>query len=150
MGLKTYLPDVTKIAHRWVLIDLQGKVLGRVASDIANILRGKNKAIFTPHFDCGDFVVAINAAKIRLTGSKLQKKMYYNHSGYMGGLTEYTAGELLNREPTELLRRAVSGMLQKNNSRKHFLRKLKIYPGAEHPHRAQITGATKKEKAKAA
>ena len=144
MGSKTYLPEVKKIPRRWVLIDLQGKVLGRAASHIANVLRGKDKAYFTPNFDCGDFVVAINAAKIRLTGSKLEKKMYYNHSGFMGGLTEYTAEELLNRTPIDLIRRAVSGMLQKNNSRKHFMRKLKIYPGAAHPHKAQIATKTAK------
>src|SRR5262249_43743821 len=126
-----------KSPRKFVLIDLNGQVLGRAASQIAMLLRGKTKAQFTPHSDVGDFVVAINAKGIRLTGNKLQEKMYYHHSEFIGGLKEYTAEKLLDRKPEELIRRAVKGMMPKTFLGKKQLKKLKIYAGAEHPHSAQ-------------
>lgn len=136
MGLtKSFTKE--KSPRKWVLVDLQGQVLGRAASRIAMILRGKTKGQFTSHDDVGDFVVAINAKGVRLTGNKLQEKMYYHHSEYIGGLKEYTAEKLLERKPEEVIRRAVKGMLPKTFLGKKQLKKLKIYPGADHPHRAQ-------------
>lgn len=126
---------------KWVLVDLTDKTLGRAATEIANTLRGKNRPTYTPNTDTGDFVVAINASKIRLTGKKLQDKIYYRHSGYMGGLKQRTAQEQLDRDPTVLLEKAVKGMLPKNNLNRHILSKLKVYAGAEHPHTAQQPGA---------
>ncbi|MBI1910147.1 MAG: 50S ribosomal protein L13 [Deltaproteobacteria bacterium] len=124
--------------HRgWVIVNVADKILGRAASRIALILQGKNKAIYTPGVDTGDFVVVINASQVRLTGNKLEDKMYYNHSGYRGGLRETTAGKLLERKPDDLIRRAVHGMLPKNKMNQHLMKKLKIYAGVEHPHLAQ-------------
>ena len=134
---KTTLAKNGEVTRNWVLVDLEGKVLGRAATQIANILRGKAKVIYTPHVDTGDFVVAINAQKIRLTGNKLKQKMYYRHSGFRGGLKEVTAEKMLERNPTTLIWKAVHGMLPKNRLSKHLLQKLKIYPTAEHPHGAQ-------------
>ncbi len=148
MQKSTYMPKKGDADRKWVLIDLDGVVLGRAATRIANVLRGKHRPTFTPHMDMGDFVVAINAEKVRLTGKKLSDKIYYRHSGYKGGLKENTAGELLEKKPEELLRLAVSGMLPKNASRKHYLKKLKIYAGAEHPHISQqpdVIGVNDKE-----
>lgn len=122
----------------WVLVDLDGKILGRAASQIANILRGKNKAIFTPYMDAGDFVVVINAGKVRLTGKKLTDKIYYKHSGFRGGLKETSAGKLLEKDPTALIIKAVKGMLPKNRMQDHLLKKLKVYAANEHPHAAQL------------
>jgi len=121
----------------WFLVDAQGKVLGRLAREIAHRLRGKHKAVFTPHADTGDFVVVINAEKIALTGKKLADKIYYHHSGYLGGIKEWPAGKLLAKKPEELIRRAVQGMLPKNSLGRRQLRKLKIYAGGKHPHEAQ-------------
>lgn len=136
MGLtKSYTKESTP--RNWYLIDLKGQVLGRAASKIAMILRGKDKARFTPHDDVGDFVVAINAKEIHLSGKKRQDKMYYHYTGYIGGLKEYNAERLLNSKPEELIRRAVRGMLPKNILGRHQLKKLKIYAGSEHPHSAQ-------------
>jgi large subunit ribosomal protein L13 len=136
MGLnKSYTKE--KSARKWYLVDLKGQTLGRAASKIAMILRGKTKATFTPHEDVGDFVVAINAKSVRLTGNKLRDKIYYHHSGYIGGIKEFSAERLLQRKPEELIYRAVKGMLPKTHLAKHQLKKLKIYMGAEHPHLAQ-------------
>lgn len=134
---KTTLAKEGEVKQNWVIVDLNGKVLGRVATQIATILRGKNKVMYTPHTDTGDFVVAINAQGIRLTGKKNSDKIYYSHSGFRGGLKEITAEKLLLKDPTELVRKAVHGMLPKNRLSKHLIRKLKIYPSAEHPHAAQ-------------
>lgn len=123
--------------RNWILVDLDGKILGRAATQIANILRGKTKATFTPHMDAGDFVVAINAAKVRLTGKKLTDKIYYKHTGFRGGLKETPAGKLLEKDPTALIIKAVKGMLPKNRMQDHFLKKFKVYAGSEHPHTAQ-------------
>jgi len=121
----------------WVMVDLDGKILGRAATEIANILRGKNKAVYTPHTDTGDFVVAINASKIRLTGKKLTDKIYYKHTGFRGGLKETPAGKLLEKDPTQLIIKAVKGMLPKNRMQDHLLKKLKVYAADKHPHAAQ-------------
>lgn len=137
MMQKTTLAKQGEVTRNWVLVDLEGKVLGRAATRIADILRGKTKRIFTPHVDTGDFVVAINARKIRLTGKKLEEKVYYKHTGYKGGLKEITAEKLLQRDPATLIRRAVHGMLPKNRLSRHLLKKLRIYPEATHPHAAQ-------------
>lgn len=121
----------------WWLVDLEGKVLGRVATGIADLLRGKHKPSYSPYMDNGDFVVAINADKIKLTGKKLQDKKYYRHSGYPGGLREQTAQELLDRHPEDLITKAVKGMLPKNFLADQLLTKFKVYAGKEHPHQAQ-------------
>ncbi len=125
------------VERKWYLIDAEGKVLGRLAARIARILRGKDKPIFTPHVDCGDFVVVVNAEKIRLTGDKLASKMYYHYSGYPGGMKGVAAAKLLAQKPEELLRRAVKGMLPKNRLGRKLYKKLKVYAGPDHPHAAQ-------------
>lgn len=124
-------------ARRWYLIDAQGQVLGRVASKIANLLRGKHNPTFTPHQDTGDFVIVVNAAGLRLTGNKLSAKVYYRHSGYPGGLRTRTAGRDMKENPARILRQAVEGMLPKNRLGRRLATKLKIYAGPEHPHEAQ-------------
>jgi len=123
--------------RRWFLIDARDQVLGRIASEAARLLRGKTKASFTPHVDCGDFVIIINAEHVKLTGSKDQTKVYYRHSGYPGGIRQQTAGRLRAAHPERLLRLAVTGMLPKNRLGRRLVTKLKIYAGAEHPHAAQ-------------
>jgi large subunit ribosomal protein L13 len=124
-------------ARRWYLIDAQGKVLGRVASQIANLLRGKHNPSFTPHQDTGDFVVVINAAGLRLSGNKAETKIYHRHSGYPGGLRIRAAGREMQQRPDRVLRQAVQGMLPKNRLGRQLATKLKIYTGQEHPHVAQ-------------
>jgi large subunit ribosomal protein L13 len=125
------------VARRWCLIDAQGKVLGRLATQIANLLRGKTKATFTPHEDVGDFVIVVNAAGVRLTGNKAEAKLYRRHSGYPGGLRTSTAARELSEHPERVLRQAVEGMLPKNRLGRQLATKLKIYTGQEHPHAAQ-------------
>jgi len=124
-------------ARSWYIVDATDQSLGRLATRIARALRGKNNPAFTPHVDCGDFVVVVNAEKIRLTGRKLEQKKYYRHSGWVGGIREETAAALLARAPEEMLRRAVVGMLPGNRLGRQLATKLKIYAGAEHPHAAQ-------------
>ncbi|HSE91525.1 MAG TPA: 50S ribosomal protein L13 [Candidatus Binatia bacterium] len=123
--------------RRWFVIDAQGKVLGRMASEIAKVLRGKNKPIFTPNVDAGDFVIVINARGVKLTGKKLQKKVYYRHTEYPGGIRERTAEKMLEEKPENLVLLAVKGMLPKNRLSRRLVTKLKVYPGPEHPHEAQ-------------
>ena len=135
--MKTYMAKKETIDRKWWIIDAQDKVVGRLAAKIATILRGKNKAIFTPHVDTGDFVVVINADKVKFTGRKMEDKMYYNHSGYMGGIKEISAKKLLEKKPEEIIKRAVKGMLPKNKLGRQMFKKLKIYTGTEHPHTAQ-------------
>ena len=125
-------------APEWLLIDATGKPLGRIASQVAKILRGKHKPIFTPHLDTGDFVIVINAEKVKLTGAKMKDKYYYHHTGYPGGLKAVQAEKLMEKKPTELLRLAVKGMLPRNALNRKILHKLKIYAGTEHPHQAQV------------
>ncbi|NOZ85433.1 MAG: 50S ribosomal protein L13 [Deltaproteobacteria bacterium] len=135
--MKTYQARKGEIERPWFVVDLDGKVLGRAASKIAMALRGKDRPIFTPHVDTGAFVVCINAAKVKLTGNKLDKKSYYHYTGYPGGIKEETAGELLAKKPEEIIRRAVRGMLPRNRLGRQLLNKLKVYAGPEHPHQAQ-------------
>jgi large subunit ribosomal protein L13 len=135
--MKTEVAKLETVKRDWYVVDAQDMVLGRLSTQVANILRGKNKAIYTPSVDTGDFVIVINAEKIALTGRKLADKTYYNHSGFPGGLKEVSAGELLDKKPIELIKRAVKGMLPKNKLSRHMLKKLKVYAGASHPHDAQ-------------
>jgi large subunit ribosomal protein L13 len=135
--MKTYSAKPGEITREWYLVDAEGKTLGRLATQIADTLRGKRKPRFTPHVDTGDFVIVVNAEKIRVTGNKLDQKRYYRHSGYPGGLRSRTLREQLDRRPTEVLRVAVKGMLPKNRLARQQITKLKIYAGPEHPHEAQ-------------
>jgi large subunit ribosomal protein L13 len=135
--MKTWNAKPGEIERRWYLVDAEGRTLGRVATQIADTLRGKGKPQYTPHVDTGDFVVVVNAEKIAVTGTKLDDKIYYRHSGYPGGLRERTLREELERRPTEVIRKAVRGMLPKNRLARAQLRKLKVYAGPEHPHEAQ-------------
>jgi len=135
--MKTQVAKKEDVTRDWYLVDVDNKVLGRVATEIANVLRGKNKPTFTPSVDTGDFVIVVNAEKIALTGKKFSDKTYYSHSSYPGGLKEITAGKLIEKKPEELLKKAVKGMLPKNKLARHMLKKLKIYAGATHPHSAQ-------------
>jgi large subunit ribosomal protein L13 len=134
---KTWNAKPGEIERRWYVVDAEGQTLGRLATRIADTLRGKNKAQYTPHVDTGDFVVVVNAEKIRVTGKKLDDKIYHRHSGYPGGLRTRTLREQLDRRPTEVLRKAVKGMLPRNRLSRAQLTKLKIYAGPEHPHDAQ-------------
>jgi large subunit ribosomal protein L13 len=135
--MKTFVAKEKEVDRKWYLVDAKDKVLGRLATQIAMRLRGKHKPIFTPHADTGDFVVVINADKVTLTGKKWDKKIYYRHSGYIGGLKEITAKKLLEKKPRDILRFAVKGMLPKNSLGRRQLKKLKIYTGSAHPHEAQ-------------
>ncbi len=135
--MKTYQAKKEELKHQWYLVNAEGKVLGRLASELAKILRGKHKPTFTPHLDTGDFVVVVNSEKVGLTGKKLKDKIYYRHTGYPGGIKEVSAEKLLAKKPTELIRRAVKGMLPKNSLGRQMLRKLKVYAGPDHPHKAQ-------------
>ncbi|MEE4137556.1 MAG: 50S ribosomal protein L13 [Desulforhopalus sp.] len=139
--MKTYLAPVNEIEKKWYLVDAENKVLGRLASEIANRLRGKHKPTFSAFIDNGDFIIVTNAEKVQLTGNKLNDKKYYRHTGYMGGLKEATAKEMLAKHPTELLMRAVKGMLPKNKIGRAQLKKLKVYTGKNHPHAAQQPAA---------
>jgi large subunit ribosomal protein L13 len=135
--MKTFVAKEQESPKKWFLVDAENRILGRLATQIAIRLRGKHKPIFTPHADTGDFIVVINAAKIALTGSKLDQKLYYRHSGYMGGLKKISARRLLEKRPEEVLRLAVKRMLPKNSLGRRQLKKLKIYAGPDHPHHAQ-------------
>jgi large subunit ribosomal protein L13 len=135
--MKTYSAKKEDVVRQWVVIDAQDQVLGRLASKVAHILRGKNKPIFTNHVDTGDFVVIVNAEKIRLTGNKLDDKIYYWHSGYPGGIKARTAREMLEKKPEQVIKSAVKGMLPKNRIGSKLISKLKIYAGPDHPHEAQ-------------
>jgi large subunit ribosomal protein L13 len=135
--MKTFSAKAEETKKDWYVVDASGKVLGRLASEIALRLRGKHKTIYTPHVDTGDFIVVVNAEKIILTGKKLTDKIYYSYSGYPGGLRETAAGKMLAEKPENLIRIAVAGMMPKNNLGKKMLKKLKIYSGNAHPHDAQ-------------
>jgi len=134
---KTYTAKPGEITRHWYVVDADGQTLGRLATRIADTLRGKRKPTYTPHVDTGDFVVVVNCERIRVTGNKLQEKRYYRHSGYPGGLKERTLAEQLQRRPEEVIRHAVRGMLPKNRMGRAQLGKLKIYSGSDHPHVAQ-------------
>ena len=135
--MKTYLAPVNEIERKWYVVDAENKILGRLASEIANRLRGKHKPTFSSFIDNGDFVVVTNAEKILLTGNKLNDKKYYRHTGYIGGIKETSAKELLEKHPTDLITKAVKGMLPKNKLGRAQLKKLKVYAGKNHPHAAQ-------------
>ncbi len=135
--MKTFTARKGDVPKHWVVVDAQDKVLGRLAADIAAILRGKTKPEYTPHMDVGDFVVVINADKVKLTGKKLDKKLYHHHSGFMGGLKSITAKTMLIKKPEEIIRHAVKGMLPKNSLGRAQFKKLKVYAGGSHPHEAQ-------------
>ena len=133
----TYMAKPLEVERKWYIVDAEGQTLGRLASEVASILRGKLKPEFTPHVDTGDFVIVINADKIKLSGNKLQDKIYYTHSLYPGGLKKTTAGDMLNKKPERMFELAVKGMLPKNSLGRKMFTKLKVYAGAEHPHAAQ-------------
>jgi large subunit ribosomal protein L13 len=138
MTVRTFSPKAADIQRQWHVIDAADVVLGRLASQSAILLRGKHKPIFAPHVDTGDFVIIINAAKVALTGNKLQDKRAYRHSGYPGGLRSVSYGDLMARNPEKAVEKAIRGMLPKNTLGRHQLSKLKVYAGPEHPHQAQM------------
>ena len=139
--MKTFSAKKEEVERDWLVIDAADQVLGRLATEIANILRGKKKPVFTPHVDTGDFVVVVNAEKVKLTGNKLRDKVYYHHTQYPGHLRAINARDLLVKKPTEVLRHAVRGMLPKNHLGRELLKKLKVYAGPKHPHAAQTPKA---------
>ena len=131
------MPNPANVERKWYVVDAAGMTLGRLSSEVAKILRGKNKPEFTPHCDCGDYVIVINAEKIKVTGKKLDQKMYYHHSDYVGGMKEQTLREKLNRKPEQVIEIAVKGMLPKGPLGRQMYKKLHVYAGAEHAHAAQ-------------
>ena len=133
----TYMQKKETVERNWYVIDAEGVNLGRLATRVADVLRGKHKPTFTPHIDCGDFVIVVNASKVNLTGNKLNDKIYYNHSGYTGGLRERTAKEMRENYSVEMIERAVKGMIPHNRLGRQVAKKLFVYEGAEHPHMAQ-------------
>ena len=135
--MKTYQAKKEEVNRQWYLINAEGRVLGRLSTELVKILKGKNKPSYTPYVDTGDFVVVVNAEKITLTGKKMKDKIYYHHTGHPGGIKETSAEKLLAKKPTEMIRTAVKGMLPKNSLGRQMLRKLKIYAGPSHPHEAQ-------------
>jgi large subunit ribosomal protein L13 len=135
--MKTYVATPTTRERNWLVVDASGQTLGRLATQIADTLRGKRKPEYTPHCDVGDFVIVVNAEKVAVTGNKLEEKRYYRHSGYPGGLRSRSLAEMLERRPEEVIRKAVKGMLPRNRLARQQLRKLKVYAGPDHPHEAQ-------------
>ena len=135
--MKTYMANPDKIERKWYVVDAEGQTLGRMASEIAKVLRGKNKPEFTPHVDTGDYVIVINAEKIKVSGKKLQQKIYYNHSDFVGGMRETTLAELLAKKPEKVVELAVKGMLPKGPLGRQMLKKLHVHAGAEHTQQAQ-------------
>ena len=138
--MKTYTPKASDIKRDWQVIDASGQTLGRLASQIARLLMGKHKPIYAPHIDCGDYVVVVNAAKIRVTGNKLLGKVYYRHTGYPSGLRKITLSDMLTRHPTRVIEYAIKGMLPHNRLGRAMFKKLKVYAGESHPHQAQVKG----------
>jgi len=137
MAIKTYVPRATEIERRWFLVDAEGQTLGRIATQIATILRGKHKPMYTPNLDTGDYVIVINAEKVQVTGAKEVQKLYYRHSGYPGGFRSTALRDLLDKHPERVIEKAVKGMLPHTNLGADQLKKLKVYAGATHPHVAQ-------------
>ena len=133
----TFMANPDKVERKWYVVDATGHTLGRLASEIAKILRGKNKAVFTPHIDTGDYVIVVNAEKVKVTGKKLQQKIYYNHSDYVGGMRETTLAELLAKKPEKVIELAVKGMLPKGPMGRDMIKKLHVYAGPEHANQAQ-------------
>jgi large subunit ribosomal protein L13 len=136
--MKTYFPKEGELIKKWYLVNAEGAVLGRLAAHVAAILRGKTKPTYTPHADTGDFIIIVNAEKVKLTGNKLSQKTYKKHSGYPGGLKVVNAKTMLQKKPEDVIIIAVKGMLPKNSLGRQMLSKLKVYKGAEHPHKAQM------------
>lgn len=141
VGYKPYQTKASELNPEWHLIDAEGKTLGRLSTEIATLLMGKHKPIYVPNLNTGDYVIVINAEKIRVTGNKLAQKMYYRHSGYHGGLTERTLQQMLDRTPTRVIQHSVKGMLPKNALARHMLARMKVYAGPDHPHEAQMKGS---------
>ena len=135
--MKTFMASPATIDRKWYVVDAEGKTLGRLASEVAKVLRGKNKPIFTPHIDTGDYVIVVNAEKIKVTGKKLDQKVYYRHSGYVGGIKETTLKEMLNKHPERVIEFAVKGMLPKGPLGRQMYTKLFVYAGPDHNHAAQ-------------
>ncbi len=135
--MKTFIANPATIERKWYVVDAEGKTLGRLASEIAKVLRGKNKPVFTPHLDMGDYVIVVNAAKVKVTGKKLSQKIYYHHSGYVGGMKETTLKEMLANKPERVVELAVKGMLPKGPLGRQMYKKLFVYAGPEHKHEAQ-------------
>ncbi len=135
--MKSYMASPSDVDRKWFVVDADGKTLGRLSSEIANILRGKKKPIYTPHIDTGDYVIVINAAKVKTTGKKLDQKMYYHHSEYVGGMKEMTLREMMQKKPEYVMTHAVKGMLPKGPLGRQMLKKLYVYAGPEHKHAAQ-------------
>jgi large subunit ribosomal protein L13 len=135
--VRTFTAKKEEIEREWYVVDAEGQTLGRLASRIAPIIRGKHKPIYTPHLDCGDFVIIINAEKVRVTGRKLDQKLYYRHSGYPGGLKSINLRDQLDRHPERVLQAAIKGMLPKTKLGRQMIKKLKVYAGDSHPHQAQ-------------
>jgi large subunit ribosomal protein L13 len=146
--MSTYILRAKDISKRWHVIDAADRPLGRLATEVAGLLRGKHKPTFTPHMDMGDYVVVVNAKKVRLTGAKLQQKTYYRHTGYPGGLKEESLERAMAKHPTRVIERAVRGMLPHNRLGRQLYRHLKVYAGPEHPHEAQVKGSLKSEEKK--
>ena len=139
---KPYETKASDLKPQWQVIDAEGQTLGRLATGIATILNGKHNPMYVPHLLTGDYVIVTNAEKIRVTGNKVQQKVYYRHSGYHGGLTERTLSDMLEKHPDRVIRQAVKGMLPKNSLGRKMLRRMKVYVGPDHPHQAQISGRT--------
>ena len=135
--MNSFMANPDKIERKWYVVDAEGCTLGRLASEVASVLRGKNKPVFTPHVDTGDYVIVINAEKIKVTGKKLDQKIYYSHSDYVGGMKETTLREMMNKKPEKLIELAVTGMLPKGPLGRQMIKKLHVYAGAEHGHEAQ-------------
>ena len=135
--MKTFMEKKENVDRKWYVVDAEGKTLGRLATKVATVLKGKHKATYTPHVDCGDYVIIVNASKVNLTGNKLNDKMYYNHSGYVGGLRERNAKTMIEKYPEEMIERAVKGMLPKGRLGRQMNTKLFVYAGPEHKHQAQ-------------
>ena len=135
--MKTYMANPDKIERKWYVVDAEGCTLGRLASEVAKVLRGKNKPEYTPHVDTGDYVIVVNADKVKVTGKKLQQKVYYNHSDYVGGMRETTLAEMLAKKPEKVVELAVKGMLPKGPLGRAMIKKLHVYAGAEHNNQAQ-------------
>jgi len=135
--MSTQVAKKSDVIRKWFVVDLEGKVLGRTATEIARVLRGKHKVIYTPSVDTGDFVIVLNAEKLKLTGNKMADKQYYHHTGYPGGIRSINAAKLMDKKPEELVKKAVRGMLPKNALGREMLKKLKVYAGTDHPHAAQ-------------
>ena len=135
--MKTYMANPDKIERKWYVVDAEGQTLGRMASEIAKVLRGKNKPEYTPHIDTGDYVVVVNAEKVKVSGKKLQQKIYYNHSDYVGGMKETTLAEMIAKKPEKVIELAVKGMLPKGPMGRDMIKKLHVYAGPEHKQQAQ-------------